>query len=103
MKILIKAQEAQVATWSKEVLESFGKGLHIYTRDDGFSYYGCVICIGDTSVYQEPDLFARFAEPHVEEDWERLRKDLWQFYRDNIQDTFGNRCSCGLFEFCHCH
>ena len=103
MKILVTANDNDTAKRAKDMLDSFGKGMHIFTRDDGFSYYGCVICIGKVAISQEPELFRKFDEPVTDEDWERLEKELWTFYRDYIKDSFGTRCSCGLFEFCHCH
>ncbi|MCF0198916.1 MAG: hypothetical protein HUK02_06280 [Bacteroidaceae bacterium] len=103
MKILIKADDEAIAQRVKELLESFGHGLHIYTKDDGISYYGCVIGVGDCRVFVKPDLFVALPVPRSAADWESLQKDLWAFYRDHLKDTVGNRCSCGLFEFCHCH
>ena len=103
MKILIKAQDETVSMRVKETLESFGKGMHIFTKDDGFSYYKCVLCIGKERVWDDPELFRKFDEPKTEADWEQLNKELWTFYRDNIKEAFGAKCSCGLFEYCHCH
>ena len=103
MKILIKAKDEELAKKVKLEMESFGKGMHIFTRDDGFSYYKCVVSIGKFSVFPEPELFAQFTAPKSDEEWEKLKKELWGFYRDNIKEAFGTRCSCGLFEFCHCH
>ena len=103
MKILIKAKEETVANRVKEILESFGKGMYVYTKDDGFSYYRCVVRVGDVASFLVPALSCRLDEPMSDEDWQQLEKQLWAFYRDNLKDAFGNRCSCGLFEYCHCH
>ena len=103
MKILIKASDADVAQRIKELLESFGKGMRIFTKDDGFSYYGCVLLVGDAKVWNEPELVCHLDNPTRETDWEQLQKQLWAFYRDNIKDTFGTKCSCGLYDICRCH
>ncbi|MCF0202213.1 MAG: hypothetical protein HUK08_02500 [Bacteroidaceae bacterium] len=103
MKILIKANDTSISERAKGLLESFGKGMHIYTRDDGISLYGCVICIGATTDFSQPELFLTVAEPKTEDDWGDTEKALWNFYRDNLKDVFSGRCSCGLFEYCHCH
>ncbi|MCF0188535.1 MAG: hypothetical protein HUK04_03470 [Bacteroidaceae bacterium] len=103
MKILINARDVATASRVKDLLDSFGRGLHIFTRDDGISYYGCVLCIGDFALFQQPEMLAKFPEPHSDDDWQRLEHDLWTFYRDKLKDEYADRCSCGMFEFCHCH
>ena len=75
MKILIKANDEEIAKRVKETFESFGKGMHIYTKDDGFSYYACVVCVGDVYVFQEPELLGKFAEPLTEEEWKVLENE----------------------------
>ena len=103
MKVLIKCDNEAVAAHVKEMLESFGKGMHIYTHDDGFSYYKCVICVGDTTVWNEPELLCQLINPATTDDWAALKSTLWRFYRDHIKDAFGTKCTCGLYEYCHCH
>ena len=103
MKILIKANNPDIAARIKEILEAFGKGMNIYTRDNGISYYPCVILVGDTNVWQEPELLRKFAEPASNDDWAAIKKELWALYRDHLKDMFGTKCTCGLYDFCHCH
>ncbi|MCF0191306.1 MAG: hypothetical protein HUJ96_08605 [Marinilabiliaceae bacterium] len=103
MKILIKAYDSAVAERIKVILASYDKGLRLFTRDDGISYYKCVISIGKRPTGLEADIQGSFNEPADEGDWKQLESELWAFYRDNLKEAFGGKCSCGLYEFCHCH
>ena len=103
MNILVTTDDNEIAERIKEILLSFGKGMHIHRTDYGITTYGCAIAIGDAITTTQDDINRRYSKPATEDDWQQLEKELWHLYRDYLKDMIGGRCSCGMFEFCHCH
>ena len=109
MRILIYSKEIPVGEWAKETLEEFGRGMHIIVRDEknpqilnsNFSY---IITLGKPdAIIPSGKLHTNFALPANEEEYTTLRRSLWALYRDTLREMIGNKCSCGLYDVCHCH
>jgi hypothetical protein len=109
MKILVYTNNISAGEWVKETLEEFGRGMHIIVRGEDnedilknpFSY---VITLGnlDKEIPSEKRHIT-FPNPVNDEDYALLRRSLWTLYRDTLRDMIGNKCSCGLYDVCHCH
>ena len=109
MKLLIYTKETDVAEWIKDTLEEFGRGMHIIVKDNSnkevlngnFSY---IITLGESEdIVPNNKLHSNFPTPRNDEEKALLRHCLWALYRDTLRDMIGSKCSCGLYEVCHCH
>lgn len=109
MKILVYTPERTIGEWIKKTLEEFGRGMHIIVKDertDKLSSYNfsCIITLGDSGKnipYNK--LHINYPLPSTEEEKALLRQKLWALYRDTLRDMIGSKCSCGLYDICHCH
>lgn len=94
-----KALAEQGKTW----LEAFGKGLHVTaaTLDDWEAirgeHWSAVLLPGDDALPSGLHYKRLFRLPEPDE------RHFFRLYRDELQDMVGARCSCGLFDVCHCH
>ena len=109
MKILIYSKDTSAGEWVKETLEEFGRGMHIIVKDETHknllnSYFSCIITLGETEGRVPSDkMHFCYPIPHNDEERAKLRRDLWALYRDTLRDMIGSKCSCGLYDICHCH
>ncbi len=109
MEILIYTLIKEDGNWAKELLNSFGKGLHITvaTPDDLsllHTQWDCILWLGvepELSLLTEYEL--TLTNPKDEESQNILKRELWIFYRDYISERMSVPCSCGLYDWCHCH
>lgn len=109
MRILVYTNNTTAGEWIKETLEEFGRGMHITTRSEEDKellkkHFSCIITLG-ISGKDIPDgkLHFNFPVPTSEENYALLKRNLWALYRDTLRDMIGNKCSCGLYDVCHCH
>lgn len=108
MRILIYTSDIEAGEWAKERLEEFGRGMHITVAgnsapeilQDNWSY---IICIGNSNADIEGKPHLRYPVPYGDEGHTSLRRELWALYRDTLKEMTGNKCSCGMFDTCHCH
>ena len=109
MKILIYGNNEAECLWCKELLETFGKGMHISTETPCTStgrerHLSCVITVGNTPA---PPHTAKYKftchAPTNDESKATCKKELWAIFRDTLRDAIGGKCSCGLYDTCHCH
>lgn len=107
MRILIYTTETEVGEWAKETLNEFGRGMHIHVSDKPEMLEGkwsFVITIGeDCNKATDPQKSACYPVPQGDEERAGIRRKLWALYRDTLRDRIGSKCSCGLFDVCHCH
>lgn len=109
MRILVYTNNTTAGEWIKETLEEFGRGMHIITKNEEDKdilekHFSCIITLGDAGK-DIPDgkLHFNVPVPINEEDYALLKRNLWALYRDTLRDMIGNKCSCGLYDVCHCH
>lgn len=108
MRILIYTSDITVGEWAKSTLEEFGRGMHITVVPDSkpqvingnWSY---IIIIGAQATITNNKQNSFYHTPLNEEERIQLRRNLWALYRDTLRDMIGNKCSCGLYDTCHCH
>ena len=109
MRILIYSKEKAAGEWVKETLEEYGRGMHIIVRDDESKQtlngnFSCIITLGEAGKeVPEGKLHFNFPAPADTEEYASLRRSLWILYRDTLRDMIGSKCSCGLYDVCHCH
>lgn len=109
MKLLIYTKDMVAGEWVKNTLEEFGRGMHIIVKENSninilnknFSY---IITLGENE-YIAPNnkQHCNFPVPSNDEEKALLRHNLWVLYRDTLRDMIGSKCSCGLYDICHCH
>lgn len=109
MKIAIYTSDTEIGNWAKETLEEFGRGMHIrvlscHDKEALSLNWSYIITFGecDADVPSEKQ-HTRFSIPVNEEERMECRRRLWALYRDTLRDMIGGKCSCGLFDVCHCH
>ena len=109
MRILIYTKDTTAGDWAKETLEEYGRGMHIIVRDESHknllnSHFSCIITLGETEECVPGDkMHYNYPIPQNDEERAKLRRDLWVLYRDTLRDMIGSKCSCGLYDVCHCH
>lgn len=109
MRILIYTKERTAGEWTKETLEEFGRGMNIIIRSNENpkilnGNFSCIITLGeDESNIPDNKLHFNLPIPTNEEEYALLRRNLWALYRDTLRDMIGSKCSCGLYDVCHCH
>ena len=109
MRILIYTNDNTAGEWIKETLEEFGRGMHIIVRGEDRkdilnSNFSCIITLGDDEKdFPNGKLHFNYPLPTNEEEYASLRHKLWALYRDTLRDMIGSKCSCGLYDVCHCH
>lgn len=107
MRILIYTPETEIGEWAKETLNEFGRGMHIHVSDKPEMLEGkwsFVITIGeDCNKATDPQKDVCYPIPQEDEERTGLRRRLWALYRDTLRDQIGSKCSCGLYDVCHCH
>jgi hypothetical protein len=117
MKTLIYAPtHPDIAKQAQKWLEMFGKGLHVSAigtaecQDAILGEHWSHAIIVDASSL--PSSVHCKGASHVDtcgrnladaDDFRSLRHDFYVIYRDILQDMVGTRCSCGLYDMCHCH
>ena len=109
MRLLIYSSDNLCAQWVKDTLNEFGRGMHIsiaLASDPEMlnAKWAYIILLGDVRVPVLPGM------PHIHfplfaghEEQEAMRRKLWLLYRDTIYDMIGSKCSCGMYDVCHCH
>ena len=109
MRILIFTKDTSAGEWVKETLEEYGRGMHIIIRDETHknllnSHFSCIITLGEPENSVPSDkLLYNYPIPDNDEERAKLRHELWVLYRDTLRDMIGSKCSCGLYDVCHCH
>lgn len=107
MRILIYTSDTQVGEFAKSTLQEFGRGMHITVSADSKKvegHWSYIIAIGEMPTGFNTDTPSiTYPLPKEEEEFNILRRRLWALYRDELRDRIGNKCSCGLFDVCHCH
>lgn len=109
MRILICATDKECGEWTRDLLLEFGRGMHISVASKDFAQvlsdnWSFIIVLGDSMIGMPngvPHCF--YSLPHNDEDLAELRRNLWILYRDTLRDMIGGKCSCGMFDMCHCH
>lgn len=109
MKLLIYTNDTATGMWIKETLEEYGKGMHILVRDSSNmnildNHFSYIITLGENK-NDVPDNkpHTNYPVPTNDEEKVALRRGLWILYRDTLRDMIGSKCSCGLYDICHCH
>lgn len=109
MKILIYTKDTAAGEWVKDTLEEYGRGMHIFVKENSnknilngnFSY---IITLGEEEdIVLSNKLHSNFPIPGNDEEKALLRHHLWALFRDTLRDMIGSKCSCGLYDICHCH
>lgn len=109
MKLLIYTDDAQLGEWAKETIEDFGRGIKIivsHGKDPQilgkpFSY---IIIFGEGKEDMPGSKqYSHYPTPADEQEKTTLKRNLWALYRDTLRDMIGDKCSCGLYDICHCH
>lgn len=108
MRLLIFTSNIAAGEWAKEILEEFGRGMHISVVPDSkpqvlkgnWSY---IITLGETTAETDGKAHTGYPIPMNDDERALLRRSLWALYRDTLRDMIGNKCSCGLYDTCHCH
>ena len=109
MRILIYSKDKAAGEWIKDTLEEYGRGMHIIVRDEENNRilngnFSCIITLGEAEKdVPEEKLHFNYPTPGNEEEYASLRRRLWILYRDTLRDMIGSKCSCGLYDVCHCH
>ena len=108
MRILVYSSDIASAEWVKDTLNDFGRGMHIVTSSTSsevlLDKWAYIIILGDENISISPTIQYSCLPLYTNQDEQQtLRRQLWQLYRDTLQDLIGNRCSCGMYDFCHCH
>lgn len=108
MRILIYTSDIETGEWARETLEEFGRGMHITVADNNspdllHRKWSCIISIGNDDATIEGKLHFRYPAPHGDKERASLRRALWALYRDTLKEMTGARCSCGMYDTCHCH
>ena len=109
MKLLIYTNDTAAGMWVKETLEEYGRGMHIIVKDRSNSnilnsHLSYIITLGeneDAMPGNKPH--SNYPIPANNEERVALRRSLWVLYRDTLRDMIGSKCSCGLYDICHCH
>lgn len=109
MKTLIYApRNKEIGGRVKDWLDDFGKGLHTYVAWDGESEkiaegdnWSHVLILG---VEKLPESIATQGSSVITlGDEANIRHQTYVIYRDILSDMVGSRCTCGLYDVCHCH
>ena len=109
MKILIYGNNEAECLWCKDILETFGRGMHIgietpKTATGKEKNFSCVITIGDAPAPPHKAKYNfRCQAPNDDESKATCKRELWAMFRDTLRDAIGGKCSCGLYDICHCH
>ena len=109
MKILIFTNDLQTGYWAKDTLEEFGRGMQISVVSDNSSdileknWSHIITFIESDTKIPAGKRHTNLLPPTDDEERAQCRRELWVLYRDTLRDMIGNKCSCGLYDTCHCH
>jgi hypothetical protein len=109
MRILVDSEKKESGEWAKERLEEFGRGMHITVVQNAGSRqlggnWSYIIVLGECpGELPAGKPVARYPIPKNEAEEAELKRSLWALYRDELRDMIGSKCSCGLYDVCHCH
>ena len=108
MRILINTEKKEIGDWAREQLQEFGRGMHITVIQEADSRqlsgnWSYIITIGNCSVTPPEGKPVVYYPATDDEGLAEFRRKLWALYRDNLRDMIGSKCSCGLYDICHCH
>ena len=107
MKILIYTKATELGEWSKETLNEFGRGMHIRVSDKpelAGGNWSFIILLGEERPEgADKKKCLHYPIPQGDDERSEYRRKLWALYRDTLRDMIGSKCSCGLYDVCHCH
>ncbi len=117
MKTLIYAPgREKMAKQVKEWLEDFGRGLHVMIASDENEtgsalkqHWSHTLLIGISDLPKgivsqgTSKIDVEGKDLESEEDFAKMRHEVYVVYRDILSDMVGTRCTCGLYDICHCH